>query len=124
MAEPVNTTIGAVSLVTIAVAFFGPLAGPYAVILLGSMGGSLWALSSATLTTRAQGVWLLTRTVVTALVLTAVISQYIGPLAQIADVETYAVVAFTIGMLGNRWQDIIDAVKVRLVALISTGGKS
>lgn len=121
MAEPINTTIAAVSLVTVAVAFFGPLAGPYVVIFLGSVGGALWALANAALTTRAQGAWLMLRCVFTALVLTAAVSQYLGPIIGIAEVEVYAAVAFIIGMLGNKWQDIIDAVKVRVVGLLSTG---
>lgn len=123
MTEPINTTLGAVSLVTLAVAFFGPLAGPYVVIFLGSIGGALWALANAALDTRAQGGWLLVRCVFTALVLTAAVAQYLGPILGIAAVEVYAGVAFVIGMLGNRWQEIIDSIKVRVITLLSTGGK-
>ena len=39
MPEPINTSITGVSLMTLAVAVFGPQAGPYIVILLGSLGG-------------------------------------------------------------------------------------
>ena len=123
MAEPINTTIGAVSLVTLAIAVFGPLAGPYIVILLGSIGGGLWALASATSETRMQGWWLMLRCVVTALVLTALIAQYVGPLLHITVVEAYAAVAFVIGMLGNKWQEIIDSLKVRILNFISSGSK-
>ena len=123
MAEPVNTTVAAVSLVTLAVAFFGPLAGPYIVILLGSLGGGLWALASTTSTSRAQGAWLLARCVLTALVLTALVSHYVGPLVGIDVAEIYAAVAFVIGMLGNKWQDIIEATKTRLLNVLSNGGK-
>ena len=123
MAEPVNTTAAAVSLVTLAVAFFGPLAGPYIVILLGSLGGGLWALASTTSASRAQGAWMLARCVITALVLTALISNYVGPLVGIDVVEIYAAVAFVIGMLGNKWQDIIEAAKGRLLSVLSNGGK-
>jgi len=71
MAEPIQSTVAGVSLITLAVAVFGPNAGPYIVIVLGSLGGGLWALSSATLETRMQGAWLMLRCLVTAIVLTA-----------------------------------------------------
>jgi len=37
MTEPINTTVAAVSLVTLAAAIFGPTAGPYIVLTLGSI---------------------------------------------------------------------------------------
>ena len=123
MAEPIQTTVAGVSLVTLAVAFFGPQAGPYIVIILGSIGGGLWALSSAVLASRMAGAWLMLRCVVTAVVLTAVIAGIVGPWLGIVVTEAYAVVAFVIGALGNRWQDIIDSIKTRLQGVISTGSK-
>ena len=123
MAEPIQTTVAGVSLITLAVAFFGPQAGPYIVIILGSIGGGLWALSSAVLATRLAGAWLMLRCVVTAVVLTAVIAGIVGPWLGIAVTEAYAVVAFITGALGNRWQDIIDSIKTRLQGVITNGGK-
>lgn len=123
MAEPIQTTVAGVSLVTLAVAFFGPQAGPYIVIILGSIGGGLWALSSAVLATRMAGAWLMLRCVVTAVVLTALIAGWLGPVFGLPVTEAYAVVAFAIGALGNRWQDIIDSIKTRLQGVIATGGK-
>lgn len=122
MAEPVSPAIAAVSLVTLGVAVFGPKAGPYAVIVLGSIGGALWALSGTELASTRAGVWLMLRCVITAVVLTAIIAGVVGPFFGVAVTEAYAVVAFGIGMLGNRWLDIADAIKTRLQALISTAG--
>lgn len=122
MAEPLHSTVAGVSLVTLAVAVFGPQAGPYIVILLGSIGGSLWALSSATLQTRMEGAWLMLRCIVTAVVLTSLIAGVVGPWFGMPVTEVYAVVSFCIGMLGNRWQDVIESIKNRLQALISTAG--
>lgn len=122
MAEPIQTTVAGVSLVTLAVDFFGPQAGPYIVIVLGSIGGGLWALSSSVLATRLSGAWLMLRCVVTAVVLTAVISGAVGRALGIQVTEAYAVVAFVIGALGNRWQDIIDSIKTRLQGAISITG--
>ncbi len=123
MPEPVNTTIASVSLVTLAVALFGPQAGPYIVIVLGAVGGGLWALSSAALDTRMQGVWLMLRCIVTAVVLTALIAGIVGPWIGVSVTEAYAVVSFVIGALGNRWQEIIDSIKTRLQGVIATGEK-
>lgn len=123
MAEPIQTTVAGVSLVTLAVAVFGPQAGPYIVILLGSIGGGLWALSSTVLTTRMQGAWLMLRCITTAIVLTALIAGVIGPWFNLPVTEVYAAVAFAIGALGNRWQDIIDSLKTRLQGVIATGSK-
>ena len=122
MAEPINTAVAGVSLMTLAVALFGANAGPYAVILLGSIGGALWALSSASVETRIQGAWLVARCVITAIVLTAFIARFLGPYMSFAEGEAYSIVSFVIGALGNRWQDIFDAIKTRLSALIATGG--
>lgn len=123
MTEPIQTTVAGVSLVTLAVAFFGPQIGPYIVIILGSIGGGLWALSSAVLSSRMAGAWMMLRCVVTAVVLTAIMAGWLGPMLGLPVTEAYAMVAFFIGALGNRWQDIIDSIKTRLQGAISTGGK-
>jgi hypothetical protein len=122
MPEPVQTAVASVSLMTLAVAVFGPQAGPYIVIVLGSIAGGLWALSSTTLQTRMEGAWLMLRCVVTAVVLTALIAGVVGPWIHVPVSEAYAVVAFVIGMLGNKWQDIIESIKLRLQAFISNAG--
>lgn len=124
MLEPVQSTVAGVSLITLAVAMFGPSAGPYIVIVLGSLGGGLWALSSATLETRMQGAWLMLRCLVTAIVLTAMVASLLGPWLNINTMETYAVVAFIIGALGNKWLEIIDSVKIRVSDLIIGGRKN
>jgi hypothetical protein len=124
MPEPINTTAAAgASLMTLAVALVGPQAGPYIVILLGSIAGGLWALSSARLDTRMQGAWLLLRCVTTAIVLTAVIAGLLSSYLSLETGEAYAVVSFIIGALGNRWQDIFESIKTRLQGVIASGGK-
>jgi len=122
MTPPVQPAIEAVSLMTLAVALFGVQAGPYIVIVLGSIGGGLWAISNTTLESRKQGLWLMLRCVITAIVLTSLAATYVGPWIKQPVTEVYGLVAFIIGMLGNRWQDIIESVKNRLAALISTVG--
>ena len=123
MAEPIQSTVAGVSLITLAVAVFGPNAGPYIVIVLGSLGGGLWALSSAVIETRAQGAWLMLRCLVTAIVLTAMIAGLLGPWLGVDTLEVYVVVAFVIGALGNKWVEIIDAVKTRMQNMIIGGSR-
>jgi hypothetical protein len=123
MAEPIQSTLAGVSLITLAVAVFGPQAGPYIVIVLGALGGGLWALSSATLETRLQGAWLMLRCLVTAIVLTAMIAGLLGPWLGIDTLETYAAVAFCIGALGNKWIEIIDSIKQRVQSVITGGAR-
>lgn len=121
--EVTHPTAGVVSLMTLAVALFGPQAGPYMVILLGSIGGGLWPLSSAVLATRLDGMWLMLRCTFTAVVLTSLIAQFIGPYLGIAVGEAYALVSFVIGALGNKWNDIFETLKTRIQGAISSGGK-
>jgi len=123
MAEPTSSAaLTGVSLVTLAVAMAGPTSGPYIVIVLSSIGGGLWALSSATLATRMEGAWLMLRCVITAFVLTAVTAGLIGPYIKLEGTESYSGVAFTISALGNRWKDIFDSIKTRLQNIFTTGG--
>lgn len=122
MTEPLHSAAAGVSLITLAVALFGPQAGPYIVILLGSIGGGLWALSSTALKTRMEGLWLMLRCIVTAIVLTALIATVVGPWFGVAVTEVYVVVAFIIGALGNKWVEVIETIKTRLQTLISSSG--
>lgn len=122
MLDPQNNAAAGVTLITLAVGMFGPQVGPYIVILLASIAGSMWALSSAELQTRLEGLLLLLRLVITAIVLTGLIAQFIGPWIGVPVSEAYAVVSFFIGMLGNRWQDITDSIKTRIQGFIANSG--
>lgn len=122
MTEPLHTATGSVSLVTLAVAVFGPEFGPYVVIVLGSIGGGLWALSSAELGGLLAGLWLMVRCVLTAVVLTALIATAVATWFGVAATEAYAAVAFVIGAFGNKWLEVFESIKNRLLALISTAG--
>ena len=124
MSDPQTQAAAGVTLITLAVGVFGPQVGPYIVILLASIAGSMWALSSAELATRMAGLWLLLRCVVTAIVLTSLIAQLLGPRIGLPVGEAYAVVAFVIGMMGNRWQKIIDTVQERIQGAISNSGSN
>lgn len=108
MTEP--TLPSAVGIVAIGVALLGPMAGPYAVIVLAALAGALWALAQAPTATRAAGAMLLLRLVLTAVVMTSGVawlleSQYAWPAHQML-----APVAFLIGMGGDRWRYVVDVI--------------
>jgi hypothetical protein len=108
MTEP--TLPAAVGIVAIGVALLGPMAGPYAVIVLAALAGALWALAQAPTATRAAGAMLLLRLVLTAVVMTSGVawlleSQYDWPAHQML-----APVAFLIGMGGDRWRYVVDVI--------------
>lgn len=124
MNHDANPAVAGVSLITLSVSLLGPNLGPYAVIVLASIAGGLWAVNSTALDTRLAGAWLMLRCVITAVVLTALIATAAAPWLGVTAPEAYALVSFVIGAMGNRWQDIIEAMKARLASLISTtGGK-
>lgn len=120
MSDPVVQAAAAgVSLATLSTAIAGPLAGPYIVIALGGVSGGLWALSGAVSATRLEGGFLLLRCVMTAVLLTALIASLIGPRFDIPVTELYGAVSFVIGALGNRWQDVMDAIRDRVRLLVT-----
>ncbi len=108
---------------TLAIALFGPAAGPYVVIVLGSVGGGLWALAGVKRMTRMQGAWMMLRCILTALALTAILAAIVAPWLKVVDVkEVYVAVAFIIGAFGNKWLEVFEAVKQRVIALITIAG--
>ena len=122
MSEPHSTAAAAVPLITLCVAMLGPNFGPYAVITMGAIGGSFWALANSPTATRIASVLLMVRCLMTALVLTAFIAGIIGPWFGVEVTEMYVVVAFVIAALGDKWLDILDTIKTKLQSLITNGG--
>jgi len=98
----------AASLIAVSVAVFGPMAGPYAVIVLSALAGALWALASTPTESRLAGGLLLLRLVLTAVVLTGcgawmLEAQYGWPAHQLLGP-----LAFAVGMGGDRWRALAD----------------
>lgn len=128
MTEPASTAATGVSLVTLTTALigpqFGPLLGPYIVILLCSTVGAQWAILASPPMSRLEGVLLMLRVAGTALVLTAMLSQIVSAYSNVPVNEAYGAISFFIGALGHKWMEVIEGVKQRLLTLISrTGGE-
>jgi hypothetical protein len=128
MTEPATTAAATgVSLVTLASTLlgpqFGPLLGPYLVIVLCSTVGAQWAILASPTMTRMDALLLMLRVSATAVVLTAMLAQLVGSYFNVPVNEAYGAISFFIGALGHRWMELIDGVKQRLLAIISrTGG--
>lgn len=122
MPEPTTTTAASVSLTVIFVALLGPLAGPYILIALASMAGSLWPLSAARTEGRAAGAWLLLRCTLTAIVLTSLIASLVERIWAIPISEGLAPVALCIGAMGNGWRPVFSGIAAAVKATAGQGG--
>ena len=110
MPEPTTTTAASVSLTVISVALLGPTAGPYVLIALAAMAGSLWPLSAARTSSAADGAWLLIRCTLTALVLTSLLASIVERLWGVPVSEGLAPVALLIGSMGNGWRPVLSGL--------------
>ena len=115
MAEPTST--GSVTLIVLLTALFGPLAGPYAVIIMASLLGAMWPLSVMPGLTKASGAFFLFRIVTTAVVLTVPAAWYLESHHGLPAIYGMAVVAFFIGAMGNGWAPVLGALRQGLAAL-------
>ena len=108
MVEPTTTTAASVSLTVLLVGLLGPTAGPWAAILAGAIGGTLWPLSGADTPSGAAALFLAVRCVVTSLVLTGIIAAYIERTYGVPISESLAVVSLAISAMGNGWRPVIS----------------
>jgi hypothetical protein len=123
MAEPTSTS--GVTLIVLLTAFLGPLAGPYAVIVMGSLLGAMWPLSTMHGTTKIGGAFFLFRIITAALILTIPTAWHLETSYGFPAIHGMAVVAFAIGAMGNGWTTVLNALKQGLAALArGIGGAS
>lgn len=113
MAEPTTST-AATGLVALAIAFLGPAAGEYAVIVLAALAGALWALQRMPTHTRADGALLVFRLVLTAVVLTGGAAWWLETQHQLPSQQVLAPIAFLIGGWGERLPALVDMLIDRL----------
>jgi hypothetical protein len=94
---------------SLAVLLFGAVAGEYAAVVFCAFAGSLWALSKAPTTSRLEGLFLIVRLVLTAVVLTAPLAWWAEAQYGIEAHKLVAAVAFAIGALGDRWPFMLSS---------------
>lgn len=120
MPEP--TSSAGISLAVLSIALFGPLAGPWALIVFAALCGAMWPLSTGDTGTRLAGAWLLVRCTLTAVVLTAALANLAEQFWKFPASEAWAPVAFLIGALGNGWRPVFDAFGRALGAVLGRAG--
>lgn len=116
MAEPASTT--SVTLTAISIGILGPLAGPYALIVMAALAGALWPLSTMGHVTRRKGAYFLLKVVMTAVILTGASAYFLEERYAIPAFQSFAVIAFFIGALGNGWSPVFDALSESLAVLV------
>lgn len=120
MSDP--AVIAPAGLVALMVAFLGPLAGPYAVILVSGLAGALWALST-TRTTRWEAATMLLRLVLTAVMLTGSLAWWIQTRYGVPVAEAVSPVAFVLGATGDMAARAMRSLIVRAIESWTLGGR-
>lgn len=105
MAEP--TTTSTAGLLGLFVIFFGPLAGEWALIVFAALAGSMWAVGRSASTSKAEAAWLLAKLVTAAIIFTGLAATLIESQLGWPARQALAPVAFLIGFIGERWQEIL-----------------
>lgn len=119
MADPtVSVSVGIVSL---SVTLLGPMAGPYTAIVLCSGIGAMWALAAAPTATGRVGALLMLRLVLTAVVLTVAIAEILEKLHGWPPDRALGMIAFAIGVGGERWRALGDLVYAKFTKQFGGG---
>jgi len=119
MAEPSTSSL---SITALAIALLGPMAGPYALIVFAALAGALWPLSTMPTVTRMQGAAFLLRVVSGAVVLTGSAAYLIESIYKVPAIESFALVSFGIGAVGNGWRPVLQGLRGALVNLVNRLG--
>jgi hypothetical protein len=106
MAEPTSTSTA--GLIGLFVVLFGPLAGEWALVVFAALAGSMWAVGRSDTSNKAQAAILLAKLVVAAVIFTGAVSTVMEHYLGWPATELLAPVAFIIGFIGERWQDILQ----------------
>jgi len=105
--------------VAVGVAIPGPMAGEYAVIVLASLAGALWALSRVPAVSRVGAALLIARLVLTAVVLTSAAAWWLEQRYAVPLQQLLAPVAFAIGAFGDRWPALLGELWDRIIQRVA-----
>ncbi|KAB2965830.1 hypothetical protein [Zoogloea sp.] len=123
MAEPIASAAGGASLAVLFVSILGPTAGPQVLIVAAAITGAMWPLSAAETNSWLDGLWLLLRCTLTALVLTGLAAGVLERQWGVPVSEGLAPVALLIGAMGNGWRSVAAAVTQFAAAFAGRGGR-
>lgn len=119
MAEP-NTS--GVSIVAVLIALLGPVAGPYSLIVMASLAGAMWPLSTMDHISKKQGAFFLLRIVTTAVICTGTAAWFLADKFNLPVYEGMSVAGFGIGALGNGWGKVFRGLRDGLAAVLKGFG--
>jgi hypothetical protein len=119
MAEPTTIVTGAAASVTgTMVILFGQSLGLWATVAIVSFIGAMWSIGKTDTETRSQALWGMLKTVLTACALTGVIGDYIVLHSDYKIDFVLPLIAFAIGMVGDKIDSFREAASSRLRAWI------
>ena len=106
MPEPATTSVTAasVSVTVLFVSMLGPQAGPWALIIVASIGGGLWPMSGSRTRGDGEALMLLLRCTLLAIFCTGMIASYLESSYGLPMSDWLAIVALAIGAMGNGWR--------------------
>ena len=106
MPEPATTSVTAasVSATVLFVSMLGPQAGPWALIIVASIGGGLFPLSGSETQSTREAIMLLLRCALLAIFTTGMIARYLENTYGLPVSDWLAIVALAIGAMGNGWR--------------------
>ncbi len=123
MPEPTSTTGAAgAALIAIGVSMVGSKYGPLATAAAAAFVGTLISLGEVPTASRMAAAWYMARYVAMATIIAGTLSYLIERLTGVPAVEILALVAFSIGWVGSRWQGLLAAAISGLQALIGRKG--
>lgn len=119
MAEPSTSAVTA--LTVISVSLLGPVLGPYALIVVCAVAGSMWPVSDARTESNWAALKLMVRCVLTAVVLTVTVAQIIERMFNFPASWSLGAVAFCIAALGNGWRPVFGSLAGAISGAVQQG---
>lgn len=118
MPEPTSSTSASASVLVLSVGVLGPLLGPYAIIIVCSLAGALWALSRRNKQDRSRAALFVSLRVLTAVLLTGTAAFLIESKFEYKAQDTIAPIAFLLGYFGDRLfapiEDLFNRTRTRI----------
>ena len=119
MPEPTSATLGVTASFTGGlIVLLGPVLGPWMTVLLAAFSGALWTMGRADTQNRLTAALLLSRVMLTALVLTGGIAAVLAQFMAWSLDHVLPAVAFGIGALGDKIGSLREAAAKRLRTII------
>jgi hypothetical protein len=119
MQEPTTTSAAIAASVTGGmIALFGPVIGVWLSVLFAAVVGAMWTVGRVETASRGVALFLLFRTVFTAVVLTGAVAVAVSEQFGWAQEHVLPAVAFLLGALGDKFDSLRTALASRLKSIV------